>query len=219
MATIKILLRDKPNKEGLFPVILRITKDRKLKIITLGMDCFQKDWDEKESQFKKSHTNYIQKNRILLNLKQKALRIIDEFNLDEVDFTLSQFESKFRGKEKSKITLLEFWNEKISDLNLVGRTGNARAYLDTKNSFFKFCKNTKITLKEVNVELLDKYETFLRANGSNDGGIGVRMRALRALFNDGIKKGIVDEKYYPFKTFKVSKFKGRELKRHLQEMK
>ena len=39
------------------------------------------------------------------------------------------------------------------------------------------------------------------------------MRELRALFNDAIKKGIVEEKYYPFKTYKVSKLKGKGFKR------
>ena len=86
MATIKILLRDKQNKEGLYPIVLRITKDRKIKIITLGMDCLKKDWDEKEAQFKKSYPNYIQRNRVLLNIKQKALTLIDGFNLESIDF-------------------------------------------------------------------------------------------------------------------------------------
>lgn len=215
MATIKIILRDKPNKNGLYPVILRVTKDRKIKIITLGIESNQKDWDEKESQFKKSFHNHVQWNRVLLKSKQKAWEIIGEFNFDEIDFTLNQFEEKFRGKEQNKITVLEFWIEKINDLNLVGRTGNSRAYLDTKNSFFKFCKNQNILFREINVEFLDKYETYLRITGSNDGGIGVRMRAIRALYNDAIKKGVVDEKYYPFKTYKVSKLKGRGFKKAL----
>lgn len=215
MASIKILLRDKPNKEGLYPIILKVTKERKVKIITLGMECLKKDWDEREAQFKKSYPNYLQRNRVILTLKQKALKIIDGFNLDEIDFTLNQFEAAFRGKEQNKITVLEFWLDKIKDLNLAGRTGNAKAHQDTKNSFFKFCKNQKILFKEITVEVLDKYETHLRSTGSNDGGIGVRMRELRALFNDAIKKGIVDEKYYPFKVYKVSKLKGRGFKKAL----
>lgn len=159
--------------------------------------------------------NHIQKNLILSNLKQKAWMIIDQFNIDDIDFTLNQFEEKFRGKEQSKITVLEFWAETVNDLKIAGRIGNARAHQDTKNSFFKFCKNQKILFKEITVELLDKYETHLRATGSNDGGIGVRMRELRALFNSAIKKGIVGEKYYPFKVYKVSKLKGKGFKKAL----
>lgn len=215
MASIKVVLRDKQNKEGLYPIILRITKDRSTKIISLGMDCEQQNWDEKSSQFKKSMPNHIQKNLIVSNLKQKAWAIIDGFNLEEIDFTLAQFEERFRGKESSKTTVLEFWEDKIKDLNLAGRTGNARAFEDTKKSFFKFCKNQKILFKEITVEVVEKYETHLRSTGSNDGGIGVRMRELRALFNDAIKKGVVLEKYYPFKIYKVSKLKSSGFKKAL----
>ncbi|WP_051929358.1 site-specific integrase [Flavobacterium sp. 83] len=215
MSNIKIALRDKPNREGLYPIVFKITKDRKTKIITLGMYCLKKDWDEKSSQFKKSYPNYLQRNRALLNFKQKALTIIDGFNFEEIDFTLNQFEEKLKGKEQSKITVLEFWLDKINDLNLAGRTGNARAHQDTKNSFFKFHKNQKVLFREITVEVLDKYETHLRANGSNDGGIGVRMRELRALYNEAIRRGVVLEKYYPFKVYKVSKLKGKGFKKAL----
>jgi integrase/recombinase XerD len=215
MSTIKIVLRDKPNKEGLYPIVFKITKERKTKIITLGMDCLKSQWNEQSSEFKKNYPNYLQRNRALLNFRQKALTIIDGFNLEEIDFTLSQFEEKLRGKEQSKITVLEFWLDKINDLNLAGRTGNARAHQDTKNSFFKFHKNQKVLFREITVEVLYKYETHLRANGSNDGGIGVRMRELRALYNEAIRRGVVLEKYYPFKVYKVSKLKGKGFKKAL----
>ena len=146
MAKISIILRNAPNKNGLYPIVLRIIKNRKVKIITLGMDCEKSNWDQRSSQFNKSMPNHIQKNIVLSRLKQKAWAIIDQFNVDEVDFTLSQFEIIFRGKESSKITVWEFWESKISDLNIAGRTGNARAHHDTKNSFFRFCKNQKIWL-------------------------------------------------------------------------
>ncbi|EKT4553154.1 site-specific integrase [Flavobacterium psychrophilum] len=215
MASIKILLRDKATKEGLFPIVLKIIKDRKPKVISLGMECLKKDWDEVNSQFKKNHPNYIQRNRVLLKLKEKALKAIDGFNIEEVDFTLTQFEESFRGKKDSNISVRLFWEDKIADLNKAGRTGNARAYLDTMNSFFKFAKNLQLKFRDINVEMLDKYETHLRATGSKDGGIGVRMRELRALYNDAIKRGIVDEKLYPFKTYKVSKLKGSGIKKAL----
>lgn len=215
MATIKILLRDKPNADGLYPLVLRITKERKVKIITLGLDCMRKDWDSKESCFKKSYANYMQRNKVLLALKNKALTIIDNFYSEDIDFTLIQFEKAFRGKDKNKTTVLEFWDDKINDLIKVGRTGNARSLKGTKKSFFKFCNNDNILFREITTDLLYKYEVYLRANGNQDGGVGVKMRELRSIYNDAIRKGYVDEKYYPFKTFKVSRFKGKGHKKAL----
>jgi integrase len=215
MATIKILLRNKKTVDGLYPIVLRITKDRKMKLISLGMNCEQKDWDSSNQLLKKSHANYIQRNRVILNIKTKALKIMDDFNLNGDDFTLVQFEMKLRGKDLSKISVYDFWEDKIKDLNKAGRIGNARAYYDTRTSFFKFYKSKKVNFKEITPEVLDKYETHMRSTGSNDGGIAVKMRELRALFNDAIKKGVVDEKYYPFKVYKVSKLKGKGFKKAL----
>ncbi|MDC1365075.1 site-specific integrase [Algibacter sp.] len=215
MASIKILLKNKPSSDGEYPIILRIIKDRKTKRVSLGMNCFKKDWDETNFQFKKSQPNYLQRNRVLLKLKAKALKIIDDFNLEGIDFTLNQFEEKFRGKKKENITVSEFWIEKVKDLNKAGRTGNARAYKNVYNSFFKFHKNKNLMFREITPTFLDKYETYLRGNRNTDGGIGVKMREIRALFNDAIKKGIVDEKYYPFKAYKVSKLKGKGIKKAL----
>ncbi len=215
MASIKIIQRKKMNQRGLFPIIMQVIKDRRRKIISLGMECSTSDWDESNSRLKKSHPNYIQRNRVLLKLQEKALKIIDEFALDGIDFTLNQFEVKFRGRKSSKVTVSEFWIEKISDLNRAGRTGNARAYKDVYTSFFKFHTNKNLVFREITPTLLDKYETYLRSNNNTDGGIGLKMRELRALFNDAIRKGVVDEKYYPFKVYKVSKLKGKGIKKAL----
>ena len=179
------------------------------------MLCKRTDWDTKKNEFKRTYPNASQRNRVLLKLQEKALGIIDEFALDSVDFTLNQFEAKFRGRKSSRVTVSEFWKEKIADLNKAGRTGNARAYKDVYNSFFKFQKSKNLVFREITPTLLDKYETYLRGNKNTDGGIGVKMRELRALFNDAIKKGVVDEKYYPFKVYKVSKLKGKGIKKAL----
>ena len=216
---ITILIRSKKLANGEHPIVLRITKDKKSKIISLGLSCLKSHW--KSGEISKKHLNASVKNRVLLKQKQKALQIIDEFKLDGVDFTLSQFEDKFRGEKSSNVTVSEFWKEKISDLNKAGRTGNARAYKDVYNSFFKFQKDKNLVFREVTPNLLDKYETYLRSNGNTDGGIGLKMREIRALYNDAIKKGVVDEKYYPFKLYKVSKLKGKGIKKAIsrQEMK
>jgi integrase len=210
---ITILLRSKKLANGEHPIVLRITKDRASKIISLGINCSKAHW--KSGEITKKHPNASVKNRIILKKKEEALKIIDEFNLEGIDFTLNQFESKFRGKKFSKVTVSEFWIEKVSDLNIAGRTGNARAYKDVYNSFFKFNKNKNLVFREITPTLLDKYETYLRSNKNTDGGIGLKMRELRALFNDAIKKGVVDEKYYPFKVYKVSKLKGKGIKKAL----
>ncbi|RXJ52626.1 site-specific integrase [Gelidibacter gilvus] len=215
MASIKILLRKKPNIQGECPIVMRIVKDRKSKLISLGIATPLADWDDKANKFKRSHPNWNQRNRIILELEQKALKIIDDFMATDTDFTLEQFEEQMKGVRKNNMTVSQFWNHKIEELIQVGRTGNARAHKDTYTSFFKFHKSKSLKFHQITPDLLFRYETYLRTNGNQDGGIGVKMRELRALFNEAIERGITNEKYYPFKIYKVSKLKSNNIKKAL----
>jgi site-specific recombinase XerD len=215
MATsLKLILKNKVRADGTFPIMLQIIKDGKTKLISTGINCFQNEWDGNE--LRKQHANYQKRNLILANIKSKALKIIDEFNSDEVDFTLSDFEAKYRGdKVISKITVYEHFQSVISRMNLAGRTGNARSYKDTCNSFFSFQKDLDLSFKNLNVTLLESYEAHLRGRGNQDSGIANRMRTLRAIYNSAIRNGIVKQEFYPFDKYKISKLKSKGLKRAL----
>lgn len=221
MATsIKLIIKNKVRADGTFPIMLQVIKDGKSKLISTGINCLQNEWNGNE--LKKQHANYQKRNLILTNLKSKALKIIDEFNSDEVDFTLSDFEAKYRGnKINSKITVYEHIQSIINMMNLSGRTGNARSYKDTCNSFFGYQKDVDLSFKNLNVTLIESYEAYLRGRGNQDSGIANRMRTLRAVYNSAIRNGIVKKECYPFDKYKISKLKGKGLKRALsrQEVK
>ncbi len=221
MATsIKLIIKNKIRADGTFPIMLQIIKDGKTKLISTEINCLQNEWDGNE--LKKNHPNYQRRNLILSNIKSKALKIIDEFTSDEVDFTLSDFEANYRGdKIVSKISVYEHFQNRIASFNLSGRTGNARSYKDTCNSFFSYQKDVDLSFKNLNVTLLESYEAHLRGRGNQDSGIANRMRTLRAIYNSAIRNGIVKKDYYPFDKYKISKLKSTGLKRALsrQEIK
>lgn len=221
MATsIKLILKNKIRADGTFPIMLQIIKDGKAKLISTEINCLQSEWDGNE--LKKNHTNYQRRNLILSKIKSKALKIIDEFSSDEVDFTLSDFEAKYRGDRIiSKTTVYEHFQNIISLMNSSGRTGNARSYKDTCNSFFSYQKDMDLSFKNLNVTLIESYEAHLRGRGNQDSGIANRMRTLRAVYNSAIRNGIVKKECYPFDKYKISKLKGKGLKRALsrQEVK
>ena len=216
MATISIIKRTKRLKDNSSPIALRITKDRRKKIISLGFSCLDNEWNERKSEFKKSHNNYIQRNALLDKFKSKASTIIDDFKSDGIDFTLTQFEERFRGDFKRKsVSVFDYFDYKVDLLNEAGRTGSAKAYKDTRDAIFKFCPREDLKFQEIDVSFLDRFEAHLRARGNVDGGIAVRMRQLRALYNDAISKEIISESFYPFKKYKIAKLKGKSIKRAL----
>jgi len=216
MINVKIVLRKKRLSSNLYPVCLRVTKDRKSKYFKTLFNASEKEWNSLSGKFTKANSNYLQNNRLLLKFQDRALKILTELELEKEDFLLEDFEKRFRVESNPvQSNVFLFWKEIVDEMNSAGRTGNARANRDSSNSLKNFTKSTQLTFKEVTPSFLEKYEVFLRSRGGHDGGIGVRMRAIRALYNRAINRNIVKADFYPFRIYKLSKLKGKGLKKAL----
>lgn len=88
MSTISAILRKKANKQGQYPIYLRVTKDRKSTFINLEQYINKSDWDEKTKRVRKSHPNSVRLN----NLISKKIAETGE-KIIEMDF----------GMEKQKL--------------------------------------------------------------------------------------------------------------------
>ncbi|GGW47901.1 hypothetical protein GCM10007383_34940 [Arenibacter certesii] len=82
-------------------------------------------------------------------------------------------------------------------------------------SFINFIKKKRLSFEELNVSQLSKYEADLKSRGSTDGGISVKMRALRTLYNTAIQRDLIAGENYPFHKYKISKLKGKGAKKAL----
>lgn len=65
MASVKVVLRKEKKADGLYPLTLRITKDRKSSYIYTDYRIAEKDWDSKTGQVRKSHPNSTRLNNFL----------------------------------------------------------------------------------------------------------------------------------------------------------
>jgi len=216
MSTVKTVLRKTKLADGSYPIALRVSKDRKSKFFQTIFRAFPNEWNQTTGSFTSRNSNSTQNNRLLLKFKDRALKILTDLEMEKEDFTLKDFENRFRVESNPvEQNVFYFWDEIIGEMISAGRTGNARANKDTFHSLHLFHKTTRLTFKEITPAFLNKYEVFLRSRGGSDGGIGVRMRAIRALYNFAIERKIIKEEFYPFKTYKVSKLKGKGLKKAL----
>ncbi|MDY7396290.1 site-specific integrase [Aureibaculum sp. 2210JD6-5] len=216
MASVKIILKRKILSDGTYPIYLRVTKDRDSKFYKTPFSSKDDEWKSSIGSFNKRKENYIQKNRLLLKFKDRALQILTELEIDNPDYTILDFDSKFRITfNPLKNDVFAFWDEIIEEQTKAGRIGNAKVNNDAKTSVKIFHRFKKLSFKELNPTFLNKYEVFLRSRGGTDGGIGVKMRAIRAIFNMAIQRGLVKDSFYPFRVYKISKLKGKSAKRAL----
>lgn len=93
MASIKIILRKKPNKAEKFPLCVQIIKDRKKSIITLGQYIDASEWDHLKQRVKKPHPNHQALNSFLLKKVTEANAKFLEFETQKF-YSCSSFSYK-----------------------------------------------------------------------------------------------------------------------------
>lgn len=213
-ATIKIVLDSKPMSNGYHTIYLRIIKDRKKKNLSLGLKCLKEHFENE--QLTKKHKGYKVENELLTNFKSRANQILRDYQLNNLNYTLEDFEIKFRGKGNTEkdMNVIDFFNEIIDEMTRAGNISNAKAYQSTRDSIIKF-KGKKIKFKDISTTFLEKYEVFLRENGNQNGGISFKMRGFKALFNKARNRQIIPKTPYPFEDYKISKLKSNISKRAL----
>jgi site-specific recombinase XerD len=117
----------------------------------------------------------------------------------------------------------EYWNtgifealfiELIEQLKVEKRLGSSKFYQFALNSLKTFNSGSMdIPFTDIDVIWLRKYESWMKGKGNSTNTLGVRFRALRAVYNLAIQQHVVKEEYYPFAEFKVSKLRESTQKR------
>lgn len=216
MSSIKIVLRKKGLSDGTYPICLRITKDRKTKYFNTIYKSSEREWDASSGCFNKNNANYMQNNRLLLKIKARALKAYADLDFEKEYFNLDDFSQRFRiDSNPANDYVFPFWEEIISEMKLAGRMGNAAMYAETMKSIKRFCESKKIKFQDITNSFLNKYEAWLRSRVGSAGGISIKQRTLKALYNKAIERKVIKDINHPFKTYKISKLKGQGIKKAL----
>ena len=209
-----ILFKSKTLANGEHPIVLRVTKNKQRKHISLGISCAADLWDFNEQYPKRKHPN---KNLIEKIINAKKVEYNDqilELNSIGRDYTPESLTGNLENHVKLT-TVFSFYDEIIDRLKISHKIGNANAYRDSKNSIKGFCKNKNILFSDIDIRFLNQYEAYLRSRNLADTSIAAYMRSFRALYNKAINEGVVKKDYYPFDNFKISKFKTQTQKRSI----
>jgi integrase len=237
-----ILWTHKTLINGEFSVFLRITKDRKVKYISLGISAFPEQWDEPFGRFnvkkKKGfllHPDFIENNALLNAQETKAKDIIDEFERNKIGWTLNQFEEAFLNRSK-KGKVKPFLENIIQRMKDTDHTGNALCYQRLLDMLVIFDKNIEKKLfPEIDIKYVRALDTFLQMpretvytskkgnkrivqrNGCTGNTRRIYFKSLRAVLNMAIEAKEASPTTYPFGKggFEVAKLGEETEKRYL----
>lgn len=219
MISFKFTLKSTPNTQGEHSIILLIIKERNNTSLSLRRKCKYDDWSFETERLKKSHKDYKQVNSLIEKYSVRIETIINEFELNESPFTLQDIITQFKkesGKQKA-VDYTSFHETIIEEAKNAEKISTSNIEKQTLKSIQRFFGKEEISFRDLSVDNIYKYHSFLNSIKNSESTIGIRMRTLRAVFNKAIKREIIPSTMYPFKNFKVSKIKESGKKEYLTE--
>lgn len=197
MATIKVVLRKKANKDGSYPLALRITKDRKTSFIHLGHNLKESEWNASEQRVKSSHPNFKRLNNFILKKKAEASDKSIEAETQNDDVSVRAIRRKVKAPSGATFAI----QAKLYLDNLKA-AGNFNVYAAEKprvRIFKEFVGGHDIAFSDITVGLLERFKLHLKSErGASPRTIMNYLICIRAIFNYAVKEQVVDKKYYPF---------------------
>ena len=172
--------------------MVRIAKDGKRTMRSLGISVNPQHWDFDKNQPKSNCPNRNQIKQIILRTEMEyQSKVLDKEIKNEEFTTLSLIDGQ---KEEIKAqTVEEFYLSLIEELKENGKVGTSYAYLNSYRTLKNFNKGKKLnyTFSYIDVEFCKKFEKWMRSKGNNDVTLSYQFRTLRAAFNKAIEAKVV----------------------------
>lgn len=217
-ASVKIVCRKTILTSGLYPIYLRVTIDRKSKFYSTPFSCKLNEWNEKQGEFNSKFRNNLTFNKTLRKIKDDATDILDFLEKDYGSYNLILFDKYYSKKDDKELGFVGLFEKEIEIFQQNRQISYCRSMKDALKALKKFKKNIETyKFENIDYQFLTEFENFMRKRGAQDSGIGVYMRNIRTIYNKAINFKIVQPQYYPFKDYKISKFKKRKVRKALTE--
>lgn len=204
MASVKIVLRTKKNKDGSFPLAIRITtKDRRSTFIYLGQNIKDKvkEWDPIKQRVKKAHPNATRLNNFLTKkigeINDKVLEV-ETFKNDITSRALKQSLKPTGSTFFAQATIY------LDDLKKSGKYNRYSADNPRIERMREFLNGGDIAFQDITISFLNRFRIYLKSTREiTERTIVNHLVAVRSVFSQAIKANVVDQKYYPFGKDKI----------------
>jgi integrase len=202
-SSIKVILRKKANKQGLFPLAVRITKNRKTTYLYIGHYIAIKYWDEGNREVRKSHPNSIRLNNLLIKKLAEANQTLIDLQTHQNDISSKQIKEEI-ATPLTKTSFKEIADNYLDNLEKTNKLQRLSSDKARVGHFIRFVDNDDLSFREIDEALLRRFSLYLKTTRKvSQRSVINNLIVIRTLYNKAIRLGIVDRKLYPFGADKI----------------
>lgn len=218
-ATISVVCyKSKMLSNGEYPLMVRVAKDGKRSMKSLGVSVNPIYWDFSKNCPKKNCPNRAVLVQLISQTLLKYQGKVIEVKANGVEVTASTIMSECEIDLK-RVTLEDFLTSHITRLRENGKVGNSYAYLNLRTTLQNYYgKKLNFLFNAVDVTFCNKFEAWMRKNQFEDTTMNYYFRTLRATYNKAVEAKCANRENSPFIEYKLSRFSTKTKKRALSKV-
>lgn len=223
MATAKIITWSRPNKDGQYPIGIKIYNNGKTSYIFEGHTVPSRDaWNAKKQEVRKAVpnaarlTNYLTKK--LTEVRDQALEMDTNKENPSPQRIKKVFQNEFENTEagRKRLMFADIAGQYLQDALDSGDLDVYRSEKSRIKRFLEFSDGGQIPFSEITVEYLRRYVIFLKKDKNRNGNENTPRKPLsnrtimnhllgvRTLWNRAITAKMASRDDYPFGAGKIS---------------
>ncbi len=204
MATIKVKFRKSKIESSEGIIIYQVVHNCVVRQIKTNYHLYVNEWDSDMSDVVLSKNNeerisQLMKIRNNIRTDIKYLQtIIFRMEYNEKEYTTNDITEQFLiYATENKLFL--FMERLIANQKTLGKIRLSETYASALRSLKRFREGEDIDMKDIDSDMIKRYEIYLRNRGVTPNTSSFYMRNLRAIYNRAVEKGLIFDKK-PFKN-------------------
>lgn len=204
MATLQLDLdRRRKKVDNTYPLVFKITCNRKQVMINTGISIKELDFDSENGIIRDSPLLNEELLKLDRTYRNRFMNYVIQNHGNE---DLNELKQYILNKAPGEVTIAEFWEKTIQELMSMGRLGGAKIYIQSKSTLEKHT-NFNVPFHKFCYRDLLQLEQKLHLSGMSVNGMGVYLRCFRTICNNAIKQDLVSFEWYPFRKYLIKKEK------------
>jgi integrase len=181
--TVVPILWSRKDKDGLYPIKIRITKNRKSTYVSVGYSVKKSDWSEFKRKVKTTHSYYLEINN----------------SIDKIVEEVEKRDTTVKLQLNGSISVLNFILTKVEEKKNSNKYFSTKKYRSLYFHLVKFVgKNNDVYFGDINKEFTLKFRVYLENNivsRTDNGKANVNtvvnyLKVLKTIVNHAIKEDI-----------------------------
>ena len=200
MASIKLKFRAHTDstKEG--ALYFQVIHDRVVKQAKTDYRIYSHEWDKQRGDIVKEYPFAAERNEALKIIRDKVAwerrkleQIVRSFEAAGKLFTADNIIRRYKESASDKTTVFEYMHRQSERMKKLGRVRTCETYQQTLRSFMKFRNGVDLYFDMFDADMVEQYESYMRANNLSRNTTSFYMRILRCIYNRAVEDGLTQQ--------------------------